>query len=931
MKTSKKFVTIITCCLFSVILMLSTLCMTASAESKNKECSLPEIGVTLSVPSEWPVATRHTGYETVGLSSQEGCQAVFEGLGIYFVSIENSTKAVSIEVSADKINGDVFKAMSESEKLAAYEKSFNSKNEKEWNAKSLSSGMVNINGIDYYFCKTESSSGFTGAIAYMTVKDNNIFTFYYDVGAKFDFSMENVMNSVSFSAPVAATEETLATEKSNDGKKPFELPLWSFVVLLGVLLLIGVKPAKKHELHKDALSLGVAKGIQGFCAVGIVLHHLVQKLNGSSNITGLSFMENTGVIFVGIFFFFSGYGLLASYRNKPDYMKGFLKKRLPTILVPFYVCGILFLLADMAFGHRYSKSEFFSYLTGRILLNTHMWYIIEILVLYVAFFILFRLIKKENIAYALMGIFTVGLVIVSLFLGHDHNTVTGGAWFKGEWWYNSTIMFFVGMSAAKYMDKIIDAMKKFWWLFLTISAGGAVFFWIQTTKRINMGGYWTETALNPHFGDKFKTLAFQFPMILFCVTAFLILSLKLQFKNKIISFLGSIALELYLIHNVFLTNLKCKDNALFIIAVLSLSIMLAYVINKFDSHIINFFTGAYKNNKIKRISSNKEHNHFIDVMRLFMCFLVVCIHIPFEGTLGYVIVGIAKVAVPFFIIVSGYMCYRDDSGEFMSRLKKQCKHIFIIAVSAHLLYAAVYYFVQGQTMFKIALSDKSIINLLLWNESPYAAHLWFLGSLFYAIVVMMLLTKLKIGKYIMYCFPILIGVYFFLWRNDGTVANLSMYRNAVLCTLPYFMAGCLIKKHEVAILSKLKPKVLVLISTILLGAVIFEYFICKSLTIPYYSSELLVYALVLMCVSLPKVGEKTPFKWLGSKCTLFVYIVHIALIWLILDNGGMKYGIIKYLGPVVIFVITLAIAAAYKGLIIFIKSKKEKALEQTED
>ena len=49
-----------------------------------------------------------------------------------------------------------------------------------------------------------------------------------------------------------------------------------------------------------------------------------------------------GFLFVGVFFFFSGYGLFKSYKTKPGYLDGFLRKRLPVVLVPLYVINTIF-------------------------------------------------------------------------------------------------------------------------------------------------------------------------------------------------------------------------------------------------------------------------------------------------------------------------------------------------------------------------------------------------------------------------------------------------------------------------------------------------------------------------------------------------------------------------------------------------------------
>ena len=51
-----------------------------------------------------------------------------------------------------------------------------------------------------------------------------------------------------------------------------------FYIILAAVLLIGVKPEGKGTWFEDTLSLRVSKGLLGFCAVGIMLHHMSQTI-----------------------------------------------------------------------------------------------------------------------------------------------------------------------------------------------------------------------------------------------------------------------------------------------------------------------------------------------------------------------------------------------------------------------------------------------------------------------------------------------------------------------------------------------------------------------------------------------------------------------------------------------------------------------------
>ena len=172
-----------------------------------------------------------------------------------------------------------------------------------------------------------------------------------------------------------------------------------FYSALAVVLLLGAQMKGKVFWQEDALSLSVSKGLLGFCAIGIMLHHMSQTIYFAGEDAGiLMFMVDVGVCFVGVFFFFSGYGLYTSLRDKPDYLNGFLKKRLPVILIPFYMCNFVYIAGAALCGYSFQKGELLPYLTGYTLMNTQMWYIVEIFFLYLSFYLVFKLIKKQGAA-----------------------------------------------------------------------------------------------------------------------------------------------------------------------------------------------------------------------------------------------------------------------------------------------------------------------------------------------------------------------------------------------------------------------------------------------------------------------------------------------------------------------------------------------------
>ena len=370
-------------------------------------------------------------------------------------------------------------------------------------------------------------------------------------GKTINATYQDIIKSFSFGV------EDNTAEKANDGffskLKQFNFSLWIFMVPLLFILCSNMTVAKNYgEWHEDSMDLSHSKEILGFMAVFIVIHHLVQHI-GAQNAGVIGFLENFGVCFVGMFFFYSGYGLVVSYKSKNNYLKGFLKKRLPSVLVPFYVCIIIFIIYDIVLEKKSVGINTLWQLVGWVLINDHMWYIVEIVILYVIFRIVFGLIKNEKVAFAIMGVLTLAMICISLLLGH------GDKWFQGEWWYNSTAIFYIGMLIGANKNKFSAFVKKYFKILVPILLVGFLTLFKCTEYMLEKHGYWSEyneISLSQSIADKFMTLGVQLPMIMLFVFFVIVLGFKIKCDNAVLRYFGKISLELYLIHNLFIRAYK---------------------------------------------------------------------------------------------------------------------------------------------------------------------------------------------------------------------------------------------------------------------------------------------------------------------------------------------------------------------------------------
>lgn len=706
------------------------------------------------------------------------------------------------------------------------------------------------------------------------------------------------------------------------------VPTYIVLIALALLLLVGIKPSKLREWQEEPLSLDRSKAIQGFAAVAIIVHHLSQELAQEAGAIG--FFEGLGVLFVGIFFFFSGYGLYTSLKTKENYLKGFLRKRLVTILVPFYMCILVFVVAACICGMKFTPLQLLAVLSGWSLINMHMWYIVEIAVLYLAFFLIYRLIKNRTAATVVMGIFVLAMMAGSLMLCHGADMSSRG-WFQGEWWYNSSFLFVVGIIFSKHSDGIRKIARKGYYFLLVVFAALTAVLGLQTAYTLRKYSYWSEIpGQDPKYLDKVRCLSVQLPWIFVFVCFLLLVMMKVRFGNPVLKFLGSISLELYLIHNLFLAGLRSGDifkvtsPGMYCFLTILMAVGLATVISGFDKHLIALLTGKKKADEPALQASS--HIHSIDAMRIVMAFLVVVIHLPFDGKAGNVFITYGKTAVPFFLVVCGYFLYREDGKEMMKRLIKQTKRILIFFVAANVFYLAfraIYVRVTEGSFnsLKDCLTTKALTDFLLYNFSPFSEHLWYLGSLLYALVIMLLLHKIKALKFAMFLAPFLVSAYVVLMHLG--IGQGYQLRNALFVGLGYTMMGMLIRRFEKKILDhKAAAPVLWILFVFCCVTAIFELnYYKQGIAVPFVSCEILVYLIVLLCLKYPDLGKNTFAEWLGRECSLPIYILHIAVMYLLLMTRND--GFFGNFGAVTVFVVTTVIAALYKKIKIAATDRKE--------
>lgn len=337
------------------------------------------------------------------------------------------------------------------------------------------------------------------------------------------------------------------------------------------------------RFHGDSAGLDATKSVRGIAATGVILHHIsqetaFQQAGGPEGSSVIQAFCNIGFLFVAVFFFWSGFGLIKSLGSKPDYLKGFMKKRVLRVLViPFYVSVILYAPLHLLSGTKMPAAQWVCNFLGITMMNEYAWYPIVAAILCTAFSIIFRKVKGDGPRFVLMTFVILALGLLFCVNGHfawwagEKNwwlTRLGWEkakwwmymkifWFSGEWWVNSCPAFLVGMLFARHEEGIRAWFARAYWrkLFLLVLLTAAL------TGLSAFGqwkfGYWTEFSGNgPGILDKCVTYLLQVPQPVSVVVLMFAVMLKYHASNPVTRFMGRLSLETYMMNLMALSAFR---------------------------------------------------------------------------------------------------------------------------------------------------------------------------------------------------------------------------------------------------------------------------------------------------------------------------------------------------------------------------------------
>lgn len=353
--------------------------------------------------------------------------------------------------------------------------------------------------------------------------------------------------------------------------------MFGFYFLLLFILFCGSQRSPKGQFWPDAFSYQSDLPLRGFFMLLIVFHHLSQLLAHPGSLT---LLRSSGFLCVSFFFFLSGYGLMKNHLQNPDYFHSYFKRRYTRLLIPFFLCNLIYLGVNLLFGTSYTPVRFFKCLIGLELVNTHAWFILTLALFYLVFFLIFRYVKDRSLQYVLLLLFQLSYAAYCMQKG------TGWELFEGPWWFNSSILFLIGVLLAGFETTVVAFFKKNYGLFLALSAFSFLLFFCVSIYAADEFPYRKQdtSLLSPLILSSWFNLCWQsLTVCAFCLTVSLF-TLKIRCSNPCLKLLGKISMELYLIHGLFIQLFKgqlctIQNDYLFIFAVLACSVTAACLLH----------------------------------------------------------------------------------------------------------------------------------------------------------------------------------------------------------------------------------------------------------------------------------------------------------------------------------------------------------------
>lgn len=262
----------------------------------------------------------------------------------------------------------------------------------------------------------------------------------------------------------------------------------------------------------------------------------------------------------------------------------------------------------------------------------------------------------------------------------------------------------------------------------------------------------------------------------------------------------------------------------------------------------------------------------LEAIRGIVCLIVVFCHFPVQGSIQPYIVAVARSAVPFFLLISGYFSYREAEKEGVPYVKKKLFAAIKLTAVATVVCALTNSLLdlwKGNhplQWVRKAANTKNLLRFLLLNRANWLSSvMYYLFMLIYVYVIFLIVHKLRLVRIAYLAIPILLVANVIVSK---TVDDWFYAGNFLLTGIPFFALGLFLRDKKIRIGDATAA---VMIAAGVVCTLAERYFIGGSYV--YVGTILLSVGLFMIGLS---DGEYFPkaLAWFGTQYSMLLFILH---------------------------------------------------------
>lgn len=287
-----------------------------------------------------------------------------------------------------------------------------------------------------------------------------------------------------------------------------------------------------------------------------------------------------GQSIVVVFLFYSGYGVYEGIKNKLHYIDSIPSNRIFKVIWQFDVAVVLFWILNYISGSIAPLERLLlSFVAWQGLGNSN-WYIFCILFCYGFTWVAFKLLgsKEKGKSYESTGLYGIGIVVL-LSIGY----ILVMKNFKPYWWFDTILVFPLGMLVSKYKEKINyylnDPKVSFNLVVISVVLSGAV-----------------------HY--KFEYTICKILFVLSMTVVFILISRVIYFDSRFLEYIGKNLFGFYILQRlpmIYFSKIYRIDNKYVFLLVCFLALFpLNWIFNKGVHYIQNFLSQGFGKTKLRK-------------------------------------------------------------------------------------------------------------------------------------------------------------------------------------------------------------------------------------------------------------------------------------------------------------------------------------------